>query len=63
MNMVKVISEEKLVCKCPKCHSLLEANYIDFYTVQERINEFKKYINCPICKYKIEEFYWKSKKD
>ena len=57
--MVRIISKGRVYCECPKCHSLLEADYTDFYYVQEAYNEYKKYAKCPSCQYKIEESYWK----
>lgn len=56
--MVKIISKGRIRCECPRCHSLLEADYTDLRYIQEGCNEYKKCAECPSCQCQIEESYW-----
>lgn len=51
---MKVIREGKPEqVECKKCGSLLEYEPRDVESIQTHINEYGKYITCPVCKSEI----------
>lgn len=57
--MVKVIKYGRRYATCDNCHSVIEFEKEDIGTIQTCINEYDRFVECPVCKNRIREVYWR----
>lgn len=50
---IKVIEHGKRTARCNYCESKLQYEKEDIKTMQTRMNEWQKYIVCPVCVEKV----------
>lgn len=46
---MRVVKDDGKTVKCQNCDAILEYHYNDIKEVQTHINEYGKYITCPVC--------------